>query len=91
MQVNPRGRDPGVAHQVGDHIDPGAGVDGVAAEGMSELVGAHRVVESGPPRRRGHQLADGVRAHRCADPAAEQVDEHEVAVGGAGDRMRSNS
>ena len=70
--------------QVGDHVDASSGIDGVAAEGMSQLMRPDRGVEPGAPRRGGHQLRDGVRTHRRADGAAEQIDEHEVAVGGPG-------
>ena len=38
MQVNLR-RDRGVPEQVGDHIDTGPGINNVAAERVSQLVG----------------------------------------------------
>ena len=50
MQVNLRGSNRDVSEQIGDHVDPGSGIDGIAAEGMSQLMRAD-------PRRRARRGA----------------------------------
>jgi len=45
---------------------------------MLELVRGDGQVQARPPAASGDQLADRIRAHRRADPLAEQVDQHEL-------------
>ena len=82
MQVNLRRGDRRVSEQIGDHVDPGSGIEQRCCRRRVAAGAGGPGVQPGPARSRGHQLADRVRPHRRADAAAEQVDEHEVAVRG---------
>ena len=74
-----------MAEQVSDHVDAAPGIGGAAPEGVPQLMRRDGRGQARPAGGGGKQIADRPRAHRRADRAAEQVHQHEVAAGGAGD------
>jgi hypothetical protein len=65
-----------MTHQLGDLVQPAAGISDIAPECVPQLVRPDRPVQPSPTRAGRHQLVDRVRAHRRAERLAEQVDEH---------------
>jgi len=91
MNADLRGRHRGMADQLGDLVDGGAGVSQVAGHRVPQLMRGYPAGKPGPPGRGGNQSVDGVRRHRRPAGSPNKFTTTKSPAAACGTPIRSNS